>query len=115
MSRTTPIVTFLKVGITNAETFEFYLQAQNDAGWGEFGTVQVISSLCGDGIKSTSEACDNSNTDSLDGCSDTCTLECGFACDANEPQICANECGDGIFAAGERSDHGNTASHDGRL
>ena len=36
-------LTFLKTGIDGAYTFVFYLQAQNGAGWGTMGTVEVIS------------------------------------------------------------------------
>ena len=37
--------------------------------------VPTNGAVCGDGIKSGSETCDDGNTVSNDGCSDTCTLE----------------------------------------
>lgn len=36
--------------------------------------------VCGDGLKYPSEACDDGNTRSGDGCSTTCTEEAGFSC-----------------------------------
>jgi len=42
-----------------------------------------------------------------------CTEECGFDCDAAEPQVCVSECGDGIRASDEACDDGNTANGDG--
>ncbi len=35
----------------------------------------VISPVCGDGVVSAPETCDDSNTNSWDGCSSTCTIE----------------------------------------
>lgn len=37
------IFTFKKTGINAAYTFRFYIQAENVAGVGEFGQVEVIS------------------------------------------------------------------------
>ncbi|CAK78000.1 unnamed protein product (macronuclear) [Paramecium tetraurelia] len=41
-------------------------------------------SLCGDGIRTTEELCDDGNTENGDGCSSFCTVEDGYICD----QIC---------------------------
>jgi cysteine-rich repeat protein len=46
---------------------------------------------CGDGIRAASEACDDGNEDSEDGCSSACVPEPGFTCDGGSdstPDIC---------------------------
>lgn len=53
---------------------------------------------CGDGFQDPSEACDDGNTVTGDGCSSTCQLE---------------GCGDGVVIAPETCDDGNTADGDG--
>ena len=52
---------------------------------------------CGDGVVDAGEACDDSNTDSTDGCTATCTVAA---------------CGDGFTQAGEECDDGNAESTD---
>jgi cysteine-rich repeat protein len=44
--------------------------------------------LCGDSTKDDGEACDDGNDVSHDGCSDTCTVESGYACDEATPNVC---------------------------
>ena len=47
--------------------------------WGKNETIsayQASSTVCGDGIKGTSEQCDDGDTDSGDGCSASCSIEC---------------------------------------
>lgn len=46
--------------------------------------------VCGNGIIETGEACDDSNTDSSDGCSDTCQVEDGWSC-VGEPSDCTED------------------------
>ncbi len=46
------------------------------------------SSCCGDGIKTTSEACDDGNTAASDGCSALCLLEDGYLC-TGQPSKCS--------------------------
>lgn len=43
VSNDSSILTFLKTGIDAAYTFKFYIQAENVAGVGEFGEIEVIS------------------------------------------------------------------------
>ena len=57
--------------------------------------------VCGDGILSGSEQCDDGNTVSGDGCDATCVLEG------------EEVCGDGILSESEQCDDGNTVSGDG--
>lgn len=65
------------------------------------------------------EECDDGNTDSDDGCSDTCLVEPGYTCTKDvlfEYSICtySNTCGDGVrVSLVEECDDGNTISGDG--
>ncbi len=43
---------------------------------------------CGDGVVNGAEACDDGDTDALDGCSATCTVEPGFTCTGTAPSVC---------------------------
>jgi cysteine-rich repeat protein len=43
-------------------------------------SVAVFGSACGDGKRAPSEACDDGNTVSGDGCSQTCRIEVGWKC-----------------------------------
>ena len=36
--------------------------------------------ICGDGLRVAGEGCDDNDTESGDGCSETCTLEAGYVC-----------------------------------
>jgi cysteine-rich repeat protein len=50
----------------------------------ELGIPRILS-ICGDGILNpTSEECDDGNSNSGDGCSDTCKVDAGFFCEARE-------------------------------
>ncbi|MCH9682971.1 MAG: DUF4215 domain-containing protein [Deltaproteobacteria bacterium] len=68
--------------------------------------------VCGDGMLSGAESCDDGNTDDGDGCSSTCSEEAGFACEG-EPSVCASVCGDGVAAPDEACDDGNVIGGDG--
>ncbi len=73
--------------------------------------------ICGNGVRSGTEACDDGNTLSGDGCASDCTtVEPGFncpraggACTAAATQVCGN----GILEAGEFCDDGNSTAGDG--
>lgn len=76
-------------------------------------TIDVVSSVCGDGFVVRSEGCDDGNLIAGDGCSATCEEESNFFC-AGEPSDCvAIACGDGIPEANEECDDGNTGNGDG--
>ncbi|MGV8141237.1 MAG: MopE-related protein, partial [Candidatus Woesearchaeota archaeon] len=47
--------------------------------------------VCGDGLIEGTETCDDGDTSSNDGCSDTCAIESGWTC-SEEPSICTEEC-----------------------
>ncbi|WP_053230605.1 DUF4215 domain-containing protein [Sandaracinus amylolyticus] len=72
------------------------------------------SPVCGDGVKASSEACDDGDVDSGDGCSATCTVEDGYACPTpGEDCVPIATCGDGVRTGGEGCDDRNSDSSDG--
>jgi len=80
---------------------------------------QLCSStmICGDGTLEGTEACDDGNTVSGDGCSADCTtVEPGYNCPrtggACSP-VPKEVCGNGILETGEYCDDGNTTGGDG--
>ena len=66
---------------------------------------------CGDGKLLGTEACDDGNTASKDGCS-TCAVEKGWQCQG-EPSACTSICGDGLVVGNEGCDDGNGGASDG--
>ncbi len=80
---------------------------------------QVCSStmVCGDGTRTGTEACDDGNTKSGDGCSADCTtVEPGFTCPPSGgacTAVATATCGNAILEAGEYCDDGNSKSGDG--
>jgi cysteine-rich repeat protein len=89
-----------------------------------------LTGNCGNGVVDPGEQCDDGNTVSGDGCSQTCRVEvCGNGipdpgeqCDDGNTvsgdgcsATCQREprCGDGVVEAGEQCDDGNTVSGDG--
>ena len=68
---------------------------------------------CGNGMKEGSEACDDGNKVSGDGCSELCAVEGGFTCSENEVGLSTcqaeilTECGDGVREGSEACDDGN--------
>lgn len=68
--------------------------------------------VCGDGVTNGTDACDDGNTVSGDGCSASCAVEVGFHC-AGTPSACVTLCGDGARGGAEACDDGNAASGDG--
>ena len=77
-------------------------------------SVFLRSPVCGDGAIAGSEACDDGNTTSGDGCSATCTTESGYTC-SGMPSMCTNgsECGNSMLDVNENCDDGNMSSGDG--
>jgi len=71
--------------------------------------------VCGDGILSQGEACDDGNTAGGDGCNADCsTTEPGYSC--NPPGKACQElvvCGDGILAPSEQCDDGGSKAGNG--
>lgn len=69
--------------------------------------------VCGNGVRQTGETCDDGDTTAGDGCSATCTVESGWSCAGNAPDVCIEVCGNGIITSGEACDDGNTSNSDG--
>jgi cysteine-rich repeat protein len=92
-------------------------------------SLSVECGACGDGTLDPSEACDDGNTNSGDGCSATCVLEaCGngtldageqcddgdaVSCDGCSDTCAIEECGNGTLDCGETCDDSNTTAGDG--
>src|SRR5215217_9486552 len=72
------------------------------------------SDPCGNGTRETGEACDDSNKVSGDGCTATCTIEEGWACEV-PGQACVKlfGCGNGKVETPEQCDDRNVLSNDG--
>ena len=69
--------------------------------------------VCGDGALDAGEACDDGTVVGGDGCSATCQLEVGFACEG-EPSVCSRpNCGNGVREGLETCDDGNRIPFDG--
>ncbi len=68
--------------------------------------------VCGDSRVSGAETCDDGNAQSGDGCSASCQVESGFACE-DAPSVCTAVCGDGLLAGDETCDDGDAAPGDG--
>ena len=68
--------------------------------------------VCGDGLVSPGELCDDANVANGDGCDSLCTIEAGYTCQG-EPSVCETTCSDGIVAGAEECDDGNANSQDG--
>jgi len=70
--------------------------------------------VCGDGLVTGDEQCDDGGTATGDGCSDTCTFEPGYIC-SGAPSTCEIACGNGTTdtAVGEECDDGGTTAGDG--
>jgi len=77
------------------------------------GQPCINMAVCGNGILTSNEACDDGNTVSGDGCSGDCkTIEPGWQC-RMPGKPCTPQCGDGVITSNEMCDDGNTVSGDG--
>ncbi len=63
--------------------------------------------VCGNGVLEGEEACDDTDPDPGDGCSDNCTVETGWECDSASPSVCTPICGDGMIVGDEQCDGAN--------
>lgn len=87
------------LGDVNADEYGEWGRAVGPDGYNSVWTLDVTGAVCGNSTLEGSEECDDGNTVSEDGCSDTCLNEF---------------CGDGVLQAGlgETCDDGNTTSGD---
>ncbi|HEY2775008.1 MAG TPA: hypothetical protein VGK20_13255 [Candidatus Binatia bacterium] len=68
---------------------------------------------CGNGVVNNTEECDDGNATNGDGCSDTCTIESGWACVGTNPSVCnLIVCGDGKVQGTEQCDGGGCCNSD---
>lgn len=73
----------------------------------------VCESICGDGIVTGIEQCDDGNGADGDGCSASCEVEPGYNC-TGVPSLCARPpCGNGVVEFPESCDDGNQVGGDG--
>ncbi len=83
------------------------------AGAGAAGSDGSVPAVCGDGILDVDEACDDGGEADGDGCSASCQLESGFACNG-KPSVCSlSSCGNGTREGIETCDDGNNLPFDG--
>lgn len=73
--------------------------------------MPCLPHVCGDGVRTPDEACDDGNTKPGDGCS-TCQVDGGWVCPL-QGAPCIPKCGDKKVTGYESCDDGNTASGDG--
>ncbi|MFW2390532.1 MAG: DUF4215 domain-containing protein [Polyangiales bacterium] len=118
--------------VTPADAGNYHYTVSNAVVTGLTLTSQVItvtvSAICGDGfLNDPSEACDDGNLSTGDGCDAACLLEVGEPCTdgtdcssnlcniAAMPPVCAPPvgCGNGVLEAGEACDDGNNVNGDG--
>ena len=59
------------------------------------------------------EDCDDGGTSAGDGCSATCAIESGWACDGASPSSCHLICSDGVVEGAEECDDSNVTNGDG--
>ena len=80
--------------------------------------------ICGNGIRSTAEQCDDNNTAAGDGCNALCQIEFGFHCQSSNTEgsgvggvdTCRPICGDGaniVWSTLEQCDDNSTIDGDG--
>ncbi len=82
-------------------------------------TNETGDDVCGDGVVSPSEECDDRNDRHRDGCAPFCVIEAGWSC-SGQPSGCFRtdvpvppNCGDGLLDGGEACDDGNLLVGDG--
>ncbi|HET6149783.1 MAG TPA: DUF4215 domain-containing protein [Polyangia bacterium] len=75
----------------------------------------IVPGVCGDGIRTDDEACDDHNTTADDGCAADCrTVDPGYSCiPIGKPCHRIARCGDGTVVLPELCDDGNTTAGDG--
>ena len=104
------------------EVIDEYSDPSNDTSAAELTYVKPVH-ICGDGVRTTAEICDDNNTVGGDGCDTLCRVETGFECTSTSAfgsgvgglDVCAPKCGDGVrvlWLTAEACDDNNTISGD---
>ncbi len=70
-----------------------------------------LKTVCGDGVRTPDEECDDHNLVATDGCA-ACKVTAGWVCPVADA-ACIPKCGDGVLTAYEGCDDGNNGSGDG--
>jgi cysteine-rich repeat protein len=68
--------------------------------------------VCGDGVVKPSEACDDGDLATGDGCDAACQVEEHCTC-LGEPSVCTTPCGDGLLLGSETCEDGGATAGDG--
>lgn len=96
-----------KINISGNNNTDIFTQAP------KYNPSSTTIPICGNGIIEGIEQCDDNNTNSGDGCSNTCQLESGWACPI-AGQIChRTTCGDSLVEGSEQCDDSNNIPYDG--
>src|SRR3990167_5430232 len=74
--------------------------------------AETPEDICGDGLLTDSEQCEDGNVADGDGCSMSCTLEEGWVC-STLPCRKIEDCGDTLVTGTESCDDGNAEAGDG--
>jgi len=88
----------------------------DDSGTGnsDASSTDASSGICGNGTRTSDEACDDGNIDNGDGCTSACVVEDNFACPTeNSECIQIVTCGNGRIEGPETCDDRNTNPNDG--
>ena len=73
----------------------------------------TCTEVCGDGIKTEAESCDDGDSGAGDGCGTTCLVEPGWTCPPGSPSECFETCGNGVVTPFEQCDVGIPQPNDG--
>ncbi|HEY4106057.1 MAG TPA: DUF4215 domain-containing protein, partial [Polyangiaceae bacterium] len=101
---------------TNINTGDMPDASGGSSSMGEAG-AGPMAAICGDGVVSGSEECDDGNTKAGDGCKGDCTVEPGYMCTvAGKPCVLNPQdavCGNGKLELDEACDDSNNQNGDG--
>lgn len=74
----------------------------------------TCSPVCGDGIRTGTEGCDDANRLDIVGCESDCSSPMpGYTCVGLTPDVCTETCGDSTITFTEQCDDTNSSPNDG--
>jgi cysteine-rich repeat protein len=105
-------------GLSTYDRVQCRIRVRSQGGWSDWSALSsdmYTLPTCGDGSRHGGEQCDDGGTLGGDGCSSTCVVETGFACQTgvNGVDRCSNGCNNGTIEGGEKCDDGNSQKGDG--